>query len=252
MGGVFKIAKSGGNALTDAEKDLVFTSERSCIMEMFSGYVDVVTNEIGIGTGSFTHNLGYRPAYYCFVRDPDATGNWYPLHDGNMGLIANVDTTKIYFSIDKEENKTYKVYYSIWGNQQDNDTGTGNSNVSGNLRVAKSGYDALTETDARNMQFFSGKNTFKVDSALSGSHTENNIATDDVTIITIAHNLGYVPYAFVLCSTFGHMLPDSTFVFPSFSYYVNSTNLVIEIVDFSEAPTYNATFKYKILRDKIA
>ncbi len=253
---VFKIAKPGGT-VEDPEKDLAFTSDRTCINELFSGYVDVNTDGSGNGTADFTHDLGYRPSYYCFVRDPLNTGNWYPHQDGYMGLSTNVGTTKLYFDIlGKEASSTYRVFYQIFGNQQENGTGTGKNNVTGKIKIAKPGYKADTETDARNMQFFSGGNVYKVDTALSGSES---VTVDDYIVETvIPHNLDYVPVAFVLNdstygSPLGQMLPSTVFE-PSFSYYINDTNLVIISSDAISggSPSFNATFKYKILRDKIA
>jgi hypothetical protein len=51
---IFKIAKPGGS-VTDAEKNLVFTSNRPCIIEIQSGTQAVST------TAEITHNLGYVP-----------------------------------------------------------------------------------------------------------------------------------------------------------------------------------------------
>lgn len=251
------IAKKNGS-ITDSEKDLAMTSDRSCMMEIFSGTVDITTDGSGFGSAEVTHNLGYRPLYYCFVRDPLSTGDWYPQGDGYMALGNSVDTTKLYLSIDyKEASSTYKVYYSIFGNQQENGVGTGNNNVTGKIKIAKSGYDASTETDARNMQFFSGKNVYKVDPALSGSTSVT--VNDFIVTKTIPHNLGYVPIAFVLnnssygSSTYGQMAP-STLGSPGMTYYVNSTNLVIVIEDYVSggSPSFDMGFKYKIMRDKIA
>lgn len=252
---ILKIAKPGVS-VSDAEKDLVFTSGRNCSIELFEGYVDVTTDEFGYGQNTFTHNLGYRPQYFCFVRDPLNTENWYPNQDGYMGCSVAADTTKLYFTINyKEVNSTYRVRYSIHANQLENGTGTGNSNVSGKLRIAKPGFDASTETDARNMKFFSGKNVYKVDSTLSGS---TSLLIDDfINFKTITHNLGYVPMVFILndsdydISDFGQMLPSG--FGDGLSYYINSTEFVIIAEDlFGGTPPHTKTFKYKILRDKIA
>jgi hypothetical protein len=253
---IMKIAKQGGS-VDSAEKDLVFTSNRSCVMELFSDYIDITTDGSGFGNAEFTHGLGYRPANLCFVRDPLDTRNWYPASDGYMALGTSVDTNKLYLAIDyKEESSVYRVKYSIFGNQQEDGTGTGKENVTGKIRVAKSGYDASTEKDARNMRFFSGKNTLKIDEYLSGSCTL--IVDDFIKTITIPHDLGYVPYAMVLNDTSygyatGQMLP-SVIGNPTSSFYVNSSNLVIIVEDYISggSPTFTMTFKYKIFRDKIA
>lgn len=253
---IFKIAKTGGT-VSDDEKDLAFTSARNCIIEMFSGTIDISTDGDGFGAQTYTHNLGYIPACYCFVRDPLNTGRWYPHQDGYMACNTYVDTTKLYTAINyKEASQTYRIFYSIFGNNQDNTTGTGNNNVSGKLRISKDGYDAETETDARNMQFFSGKNVLKIDSALSGSTTIT--INSPVVTKTIAHNLGYVPIVFVLNTKIdsyeqGQMLPITVGSL-NVSYYIDSINLVIIVEDIfgGGSPSFTMDFKYKILKDKIA
>lgn len=248
------VAQEGGS-VDDAEKDLVFTSNRACLIEVISATIDISTDGSGFGTAEVTHDLGYRPSYYAFARDPLATGDWYPLGDGYMGLQTSVDTTKLYLAIDgKEASSTYRVKYYIFGNQLENGTGSGNNNVTGKLRISKPGYDAETETDARNMQFFSGTNVFKVDTALSGSAS---VTIDDfIKEIVVPHNLGYVPFILVCNDSYygfplGQMLPSAAYDV-RFSYKIDSTNLTIIIEDDSGgAPPGLASFKYKITRDRI-
>lgn len=243
---IFKIAKDGGNVLTDLEKNLAFTIDRSCLIEFTSGTVNLGAG----GSAEITHNLGYRPSVYAFIKGRDLSDTkdvWYPHQGGAFNCLTKVDTTKLY--INGEINRD--VFYIIFSNQQENGTGTGKDNVSGNLRVAKPGYNAKTETDARNMIFFSGKNVFKIDKSLS-NETTFSIDTSDFTIKEITHNLGYVPICFVLCRTTGQMLPNSAFVFPTLDYYIDSEKLTIYTQDFSGDPSYNLTFDFIILRDKIA
>lgn len=240
-----KIAKPGGNAENDAEKDLAFTSERACLIEFDSGIVNLGAG----GSNEITHNLGYRPTVYAFIKGRDLGDTkdvWFPHQGGATTVITSVDTTKLYLSGDANAD----VFYIIFSNQQENGTGTGNNNVSGKMKIAKSGYSAETEQDARNMKFFSGKNVFKIDNNLSDTVTFA-IDTLDFTVHEITHNLGYVPVCFVLCSTTGQMLPNSAAVFPTLDYYIDSTKLTIYTLDLSGNPSYNLTFKYKILRDKI-
>lgn len=248
------IAQEGGS-VADAEKDLVFTSERTCLIEVLSGTIDISTDGSGFGTAEVTHDLGYRPSYYAFARDPLATGDWYPQGDGYMGLGTNVDTTKLYLAINgKEPSSTYRIKYYIFGNQLENGTGSGNNNVTGRIRISKPGYDAETETDARNMQFFSGTNVFKVDTALSGTTT---VTIDDfIKEVTVPHDLGYVPFVLVCSDSadglqLGRVLPSAAFD-ARFSFKVNSTDLVIITEDSTGGiPPFPVTFKYKITRDRI-
>lgn len=235
-----KISKTGGNAETDAIKDLVLTSDKACMIELLSG------SETITGTKEITHGLGYIPSYFVFTKGrnlADTEDAWYVKYLG-----TRIDTSKLY--IDLYEGETSEtIYYIIYGNRQDNAVGTGNSNVTGKLKISKSGYDAETETDIRNMKFVSGKNVTKIDTALSGSVT-SAITTDDITTIEITHNLGYFPICYVISSTYGQTLPIAEPV--QTDYYVTTTKLIIEVYDLTGEPTYNETFKYIITRDKIA
>lgn len=237
---IFKIAKRGGDALVDADKDLAFTIDKACMIELLSGAKTIT------GTVEITHGLGYIPSYFVFTKGrnfADTEDAWYVKFLG-----TRVDSTKLY--IDLYEGETSEdIFYIIYGNRQDNLVGDGNSNVVGRLRVAKPGYDAESETDVRNMIFISGKNVTKIDENLSGSVTRT-IATDDFTVIEIEHNIGYFPICYVINSTFGQTLPIAEPI--QFDYYVTTTKLVINVADFSEEAPYSCTFKYKITRDKIA
>lgn len=246
---VLRIAKPNGNAETDDEKALVMTSERACVIEMFSGIGHITTDVDGNGTFEFTHNLGYVPAFLAFEKGYLDTTYWYDTY-----VIAfSADTIKFYAkAIYLDPNTTYDIFYSIAGNRNDNAVGSGNNNVSGRLRIAKDGYNPMTETDVRNMKFMSGKNVWKVDPILSGSVTQEiNGGYPDPTIITIPHNLGYVPMALVLWYGGGKMLPYTVPLYgaPFMIYRLDSTNLYLEVRS-AEFPI-EETFKYKIFRDRI-
>lgn len=243
---IFNIARPLGNAKTDATRLLSFSAANSCLIEFMSGTVNLGAG----GSKEVTHSLGYRPTVYAFIKGRDLANTkdvWYPHQGGAYTCLTKVDTMKLY--IDGEANAD--VFYIIFANQQEDGTGSGNNNVSGNLRIAKPGYNAKTEKDARNMVFFSAKNVLKIDKEKS-YETTFTVATSDFTIKEITHGLGYVPVCFVLCSTTGQMLPNSAFVYPTLDYYIDSNKLTIYTQDFSLDPRYNLTFQYLILRDKIA
>lgn len=250
-----KVAQTGGS-VADADKDLAMTSDLTYLCEVFSGYVDLITDGSGTGTAEFTHGLNYKPSYYSWCRDPLDNDFWYPQDDMYMGVSTKVDDTKVYFAIDsKEPSSTYRIAYSVFGNQIEGLTGTGNNNVFGKIRISKPGFDARTETDARNMQFFSGANVFKIDDTLSGSIAV--VIDDFIKEFVIPHNLGYVPKVFVCNDTYlglpyGSMLPSTAFSFRG-TYKVDDTNLtIITEDDFGGSLSDDATFNYKITRDKIA
>jgi hypothetical protein len=224
-----KIAKPGGNVLTDTDKELALTSDRNCLIENTSGTTDITTNGSGVGSAEITHSLGYQPAYWCFVRDPDSTTDWYPHQSGFPTLIASADTTKLYLDINQDASKTYRVFYQIFANQQDDGDADDNDNISGKLLVARSGENIPDVTDARKMQFMSGANVYKVDEDKSGS-TTISITPPDIVTKTITHSLGYVPVSFVLDATNNEMLPVGS-ASNNVNYYVTSTTLVIELTD---------------------
>lgn len=241
------IAKRGGDTLVDQEKDLAFTSDRSCLIEMFSLLTTLTTDVDGNGSLEITHNLGYVPSVFVFEKGYLDTTFWYPQYV--MGVRA--DTTKLYITATYlDSNTTYQIFYSISGNRNDNVVGSGNNNVSGRLRIAKSGYDAETEQDVRNMRFMSGKSVWKVDSNLSGN-VQSTPDGSGYTLITIPHNLGYVPMCFVLCTDNGGMLPYTVPLYGGLFmlHHIDNNNLYIEVYN---ASTATVNFKYKILRDKIA
>lgn len=250
-----KVAQTGGS-VADANKDLAMTSEETYLCEVFSGYVDLVTDGSGSGSATFVHGLNYKPSYYSYCRDPLDTTKWYPQDDMYMGVNTKIDDTTVYFDIDsKEPSSTYRINYRIFGNQLEDLSGTGNNNVFGKLRISKPGYDARTETDARNMQFFSGANVFKIDDTLSGGIAV--VIDDFINEFVIPHNLGYVPVCFVMNDTYlgapyGAMLPSTAFSFRG-TFKIDATNLtIITEDDFGGSLSDDATFKYKITRDKIA
>jgi hypothetical protein len=100
------------------------------------------------------------------------------------------------------------------------------------------------------MQFMSGANVYKVDEDKSGS-TTISITPPDIVTKTITHSLGYVPVSFVLDATNNEMLPVGS-ASNNVNYYVTSTTLVIELTDLGGGGGYTNTYKYHILRDKIA
>ena len=247
---VIKVAKQGYDAETANEKNLRFTSSRACLVELQIGIKAITTDGDGNGSGYVEHNLGYYPSVIMFEKGFYDSTYWY----ASTGYDWKVTTTRINFNLTGyDANTTYYFHYRISGNRQDNAVGSGNNNVTGKIRIAKTGYDAETEQDARNMQFFSGANILKIDEDLSDSVTQQvGLLAPFPTVITIPHNLGYPPVAMVLLNDTGKISPSIDALYDGFSmyHYVDSTNLYIEVQAEGETtPVW--TFKYKITRDNI-
>jgi hypothetical protein len=251
------IAKSGGS-VSGAEKDLVFTSDRGCLMEQFTGRKTIT------GRDYVQHGLGYYPAYTVFGKkitsDISGVPNncWTPV----IGIIGNatnfygtasVDTDKLYLEPDDDGGYiTTEYFYSIFGNAVDDSVGSGNNNVSGKLKIAKPGYSVPNITDARQFQFFSGANVFKQDKTLSGTR-DITFVDYDFTVVTVAHNLGYVPIVYAFEIDNGSRIPYGNPDGTVFTYFIDSTNLYLvggNLMNALGGDTY--TVKYTITRDKIA
>src|SRR3990167_2411611 len=84
------------------------------------------------------------------------------------------------------------------------------------IKIAKDGYNAITEQDPNNLKFSSDYNTFKYDISGSDSYTIVTGSTSgEHTIVT--HNLGYIPF-FVVFSNDPPSFPTRYYALPfSFS-----------------------------------
>lgn len=251
------VAKTGGT-IGDAEKNLAFTSSRDCLIELLSGTQSVAS------TGYYQHGLGYNPAYTVFAKKIVSSVSgvpnncWTPV----IGIIGNaldfdgsvsIDTDKLYFETytdDEGYPVTTDFYYSIFANTISNATGSGNSNASGKIKIAKSGYSVPNISDARQFQFFAG-NVFKQDRGLSGS-LNITLPDYDVTMQSVYHGLGYVPIVYAFEDNNGSRIPYGAPDGTLFTYYISATHLYIVGGNFINPGGDIYTIRYIILRDKIA
>lgn len=252
------VAQEGGS-VSSTERNLGFTSDRNCFIELISGTQSISS------TGYYQHGLGYSPAYTVFMKvNPAVSGipqSWTPCVGflGNVldGGLVTIDTDKLYFETYQVYNETTEeyeyvttdFYFSIFSNKTDDATGTGKDNASGKIKIAKSGLSIPNITDARQFQFFVG-NAFKQDVALSGETSLTTIDYD-FEVVEITHNLGYVPIIFCQEKDNGSRIPyglPSGFIL---TYYITSTKLYIVGGNFFSEGGDTINISYKILRDKI-
>lgn len=244
-----RIAKTGGTIDNDP-KDLVLDTNYTSLM---------IIDEVSITgtTTTYAHNLGYIPLVEVFF---GVGGNWY-YHKTYVSewMTSIVDTSTIYIT-DLSGNTisdlgSVTVRIVIYGNAVDNSSGSGKNTAAGKLKVAKSGYNAATETDIRRLQFASGLDLIKKDTALSGTvsfTTDDGYYWEETKEIT--HNLGYVPMVSVIDASFGGELP----LFyqeglNSYEFYITSTKVYFLLFLAAKAPEIETyTFKYQIYRNKIA
>ena len=142
---------------------------------------------------------------------------------------------------------------------------TGASGISINLndhkiRVAKTGFDVLTETDPNNYNYLSGFNTLKYYTSGNQSISITGDGTLKSTEVTVAHNLSYVPYFTCFVDDFVSFPNDRfsqapyrnetlTLVRKS-EVYADSTNLYVKMFNKS-ANAYTAKFYYKIYKNNL-
>jgi hypothetical protein len=119
--------------------------------------------------------------------------------------------------------------------------------------IAKPGFDATTETNPNNLIFSSDYNTLKY--YLSGFYQMLNVST--TTNVTIAHNLGYVPFFQVFVNDLHYFTNqygpveyyDSTGFLRAARAYVDSTNLYLSLN--LGSGTVTANWYYKIFKNNL-
>lgn len=240
---IFKVAKRGGDALTDASKDLAF--------DIDSDYMIILQERTDTSNASnvlqITHSLGYLPAFYTFFEAAD--GSWYRQAQSGLGG-SYADTSKIYIETDEPNQRVRTV---IFANSQDNSVGSGRNNVSGRLRIAKATYDATVETDLRRFKFASGGGVFKIKEKRTITVTSTG-SGDGTFSNSYYHNLGYVPQVYVFHG--GVQIPAFFFVAAGmsigFEYTVDDEKITCTVfTSLGEGAGIEFDFQAQILLDKI-
>lgn len=123
------------------------------------------------------------------------------------------------------------------------------------LIVAKSGYNAKTETNPNNLVFSSDYNTLKY--YLNGSYEMTGVTGN--TSKTIAHNLGYVPFYIVYCNDW--VAQPTYYGLTEYFFglggrtqrakaYVDDTNLYL-ILDLGSGTAVTVKWYYKIFKNNL-
>lgn len=225
----FKVAKTGGS-VDDSVKDLAFDSSQN-YMIILAEY-DITTDVDG--NYEITHNLGYIPSFYLFIET--SSGVWTRPDEPFYVTGSNADSSKIYISGMGEYTNVHVV---LWANSYNNAVGDTNNNVSGKLKIAKSGYSADTALDLRQFVFASGKGFIIIKEKKQFSITINATYDSELDLYmwnqsaTYAHGLNYVPQVQVFQSD-GSQLPYG-FVLSggtgsgSETFIIDNTNLTIHL-----------------------
>ena len=119
------------------------------------------------------------------------------------------------------------------------------------IRISKSGFNVLTETDTDNIVYDSDYDTLKY--YTSGYVNVTPVGADKEE--TVAHNLGYIPFFIAYVNNFSpshNMCPgefDDTPGYVSADAYADSSNLYFKIHTDYNTATFN--FRYFIFRNSL-
>lgn len=160
---VMNVALPGYNALTDTNLDhfSLYTNEDNVLIKEFT------RGSISVGSGvdqTIPHNLGYVPFFLVFVNETSLGGSsWALVGIGSilsMLYAASADTTNLVISNFGASSRTFK--YFIFYDNQVGSSGVTLSETKPVIKIAKTGFDALTEKDPNNLVFHSDLNSFKI------------------------------------------------------------------------------------------
>lgn len=125
--------------------------------------------------------------------------------------------------------------------------------------IAKPGFDAKKETNPDNIIFSSEYNTLKYYLSDNRSITIAGDGTDKSTVLTIAHNLGYVPFFIVFVDDFANgisryapvpYINNTLSLIRMAEAWADDTNLYLKMRNKS-TDTLIAHFYYKIFKNKL-
>lgn len=269
---VLKVGKAGINILQSKDpNDYIFHSDLNTFKVLKEGIASLTYTADGQYTINHGLSLSNEAAFDYFIKFPDG----YTVHGVGAGTVysrdhnflawnAIITTTQIKLNLTRDggAGTALTVKYYIYETPL---TGASGISIVQNdhwLRVAKSGYNALNETDPNNYRFLSGYNTLKYLPSGAGNQSITIVGdtTDKSTEVTVAHNLGYVPYHVCFVDDFDNF-PDERFSLAPYKnstltinrraeVYADTTNLYLKMFNQS-ANTYTGKFYYKIYKNSL-
>lgn len=269
---VLKVGKSGVNVETSLDpNDYIFHSDLNTFKILKEGTSSITYTSDGEYTISHGLSLTNETAFDLFLEFPDGytvkTAGMNKVYSRDQTFSVNdviITTSQIKFQIDRisGSNTAIEAKYYLYETPLTGSSGISITPENHLLRVSKEGYNALTETDPNNYVFLSGYNTLKY--LPSGAGNQSITIVGDTTLksteVTVAHNLGYVPYFTCFVDDFINF-PNSRFALAPFrnqtlttirksEVYADSTNLYLKMFNQS-ANTYTGRFYYKIYKNSL-
>lgn len=266
-GARIKVAKSGINALTNTNPNNFILHTN---LNNFKIIKEATANITYSGDGRYSINHGlasYSPtSFLLFVKFPDGYTGFCVGVGGVISRDSNfkvsdvyIDSTKIDFLIERfgGSGTALKFKYLILETPFGSSSGYALNLSEHKVRVSKSGYNALTDTNPDHYSFLSGFNDLKY--FASGSQNISIVGDGSLkqTTITIAHNLGYEPVFFPEVQV-SFLVSGYAFA-PIYSVFfddiraeawVDDTNLYLRFTNQS-SDNITANFVYKIFKNNL-
>lgn len=252
--GRIRVAKTNGDILIDAPKDLAFDSSQECLV-IVNERIDSFTSVDGDGghITSIAHGLDYRPTIKCYQEA--SSGVW-----GKGLSLMNIwaDNTNINYQLYDAYGtvETYRIKTIIIANSQNGVVAGTLSNANGRLQVAKSGYDLNNITDLRQVAFSSKKGVQLINEKKS-IVVHHDGTPDSGATVTYNHGLGYIPQFDAVLVEYGAVLPYAIYggagINLLLDIHVDTTKFTCSVYDaggFLGSPT-DFTFRVHILCGKI-
>jgi len=247
------IARDGQNVLTESDKDLLFSTGFNNLKIWKAKKVTITVPNGGFGVGSVTqsysHGLSYAPTfsvYYKILSGPNA-GKIIPFmaQGPNDFSTAYTTSSNIVFDLVDFEAGNQEFYYLI--NVDPVSTGTLSGALNSQFRIAKDGFNCLTEDNEVNYEFLSNRPVYNIYQKSTATITLS--ASNLEETVTIAHNLGYIPLAIVQEINEGPRLPYLQGNL-TLDYFLDSTNIYIRAIQFFTTFTIPFSFKIQIFTNE--
>ena len=240
-----RVARPGYNASTCADFETAFDSRYPNLKIAFQGAF-TTTSSISSQT-VVTHNLGYAPVFWLYVKDKYGTNNITLATTGYSQFFRINGTNLIY---DGGLADVIEIYYYIFHQRIDQNityntvsntpTTQGTATADYGIRVAKSGFDATTASpkDLAWSSEYPSPIIQKMDTGTLTSAVEK----------TVSHGLNYYPQYFLYIY---NVSADSRWqvVFNSFDLESYATTSDIKFTFYGFDPTY--TYGLLVLKDPI-
>lgn len=221
---VFKVARPGIDASVSTNpNDYIMHSDLNNFKILGQGKVNIDCN--GLTTITIPHGASVQAPfkYFLFIKSPfDSTTfvsggstRGKTFDDGSDFLSSQMDATNIYVKKTLSSfTEIFSFSWIIYGSGKDNTV----DNTNPLIDIAKSGHDAKTEINPDNFNFHSKYPTLKYYFSSVYSMT---VTTE--TIVTIPHNLGYVPFFIGFVQDLAGIILGGYAIMP---YYLVRSNIV--------------------------